>query len=213
MFSVCSPWGKGVPPGLWCQVLSGKGRVPHRLWCQVLSRGKGSTPLLSLLLSKVMSQILLGAGVGGIPYPCHLFCPKSCLRSCPGEREYPSQDIVSGARSFPGGRGVPPSPVTSPVQSHVPDPAGGRGRGYPLPLSLVLSKVLSQILPGGRGYPSQDRGTTPFSPPPTGQWYLFPDHDRRYPCPHRRVSIAMLRAVSHLRYAGGLSSHTLGWYG
>ena len=48
-------------------------------------------------------------------------------------------------------RGFVPGPITSPVQSPVPGPAWG---GY----HLVLSKVLSQVLPGGGGvFPTQDR--------------------------------------------------------
>ena len=56
-------------------------------------------------------------------------------------------------------RGVPPSPVTGLVQSPVPG-----GAGYPLVLSLALSKVLSQVLPGGG--------------PQSGQG-IFPGQDRR----------------------------------
>ena len=66
--------------------------------------------------------------------------------------------MVSGTRSFLGGTrwpvvtgpfsGVPPSPVTGPVQSPAPGPAGWRG--YPCPGQGQ-----------DRGTPGQDRGTPP----------------------------------------------------
>ena len=57
--------------------------------------------------------------------------------------------LASGPR-FPPGEWGPPSPVLSRVLSHVPP---GRRGGVPLVLSWVLSKVLSEFLPDGRGTP------------------------------------------------------------
>ena len=88
---------------------------------------------------------------------------------------YPS--FQSQVLFFGGGEGTP-SPATGVVQSPVPGPAGGKGRG----------RAGTQT--------GQDRGI-----PQTDQGYLLPWQDRGYPPPKkdRRVSEAMPWVVCLLR--------------
>ena len=87
-------------------------------------------------------------------------------------------------------RGVPPTPVTGPVQS----PGGGWGGGYPSLWSQVPSSHCSQVL-SGEGIPlvlstvlSEVPSTQQWYPPQTGQG--VPPH-----LPDMRASDATPRAV------------------
>ena len=65
MFSVCLFTRGGGTPGLWSQILSREG-IPWSVIQGPFWGGGGEVPLvLSLVLSKVMSQVLLGGG--GVP--------------------------------------------------------------------------------------------------------------------------------------------------